>query len=216
MKALSRMTPAIAPSISPLMVWYCNCRSANGTGIGCPLLARQQPARRIAGIGAGHRNILGHHRSCTDDDVVGDSDRHDRRIGADRNPVADHGLAPQISASTRRASGGERVVDEHHAVPDEAVLADGDQLANEGMRLHAGARPDDDALLDLGERADEAVVTELASIKIARLDDLDACAERDVADACLMHLRPGHDTTPSRPSRGMKRSATSAPVSIDS
>ena len=34
--------------------------------------------------------------------------------------------------------------------------------------------------------------------------------------AGLMHVRPVHDATPSRPSRGVKRSATSSPVSIDS
>ncbi|GCC41196.1 hypothetical protein chiPu_0025266, partial [Chiloscyllium punctatum] len=122
------------------------------------LLARQQPARRIAGIRTWCRDVLGHDRSGADDDVVGNPDRHDRGVGADRHPVADHGLAPQLLASARRSAGGEGVVDEHHAVPDEAVLADGDELADEGVRLHAGARPDRHALLDFGEGPDEAVV----------------------------------------------------------
>ncbi|MGX1283756.1 hypothetical protein AB7M50_002881 [Bradyrhizobium elkanii] len=132
------------------------------------------------------------------------------------NPVADHRLAPQLLASTCRAAGGERVVDEHHPVSDETILADGNELADEGMRLHPCARPDDDALLDFCEGADEAVVAELAAIEVAGLNDLDAFAEGDIAHAGLMHLRPVHETTPSRLSRGVKRSATSSPVSIDS
>src|SRR5882757_9022022 len=103
MKALSAMTAEIAASISLLMVWYCSCRSANGTGIDrFPLFARQQPARRIAGIGARCRDVLGHHRTGADDDVVDDPDRHDGGVGADRNPIADHGLAPQLLAVARR------------------------------------------------------------------------------------------------------------------
>ena len=75
------------------------------------------------------------------------------------------------------------------------------------MRLHAGAGADADALLDLGKRSDKAVVADPAAIEVARLDDPDPRAEFDVAHAGLMHLRPVHDTTPSRLSRGVKRSA---------
>ena len=73
-----------------------------------------------------------------------------------------------------------------------------------------------DALLDFGERPDKAIVADFAAVEIARLDDLDPRAELDVAHAGLMHLRLVHDATPSRLSRGVKRSGTSAPVSIDS
>ena len=74
-----------------------------------------------------------------------------------------------------------------------------------------------DALLDFGERPDEAVVADPAAIEIARLDDLDPRAEFDVAHAGLMRIC-GWFTTPlpSRLSRGVKRSGTSSPVSIDS
>ena len=76
--------------------------------------------------------------------------------------------------------------------------------------------PITDALLDLGERPDKAVVADLAAVEIARLDDLDPRAEFDVAHAGLMQLRLVHDATPSRHSRGVKCSGTSSPVSIDS
>ena len=110
----------------------------------------------------------------------------------------------------------ECVIDEHHAMADKTILADRHQLADEGMRLHAGAGADHRALLDLGKRSDEAIVADLAAVQVARLDDLDARAEFDVAHAALMHLGLVHDTTPSRLSRGVKRSGTSWPVSINS
>ena len=75
--------------------------------------------------------------------------------------------------------------------------------------------PTTDALLDFGERSDKAVIADLAAIEVAGLDDLDPRAEFDVAHAALMHLRLVHDATPSRLSRGVKRSATSWPVSIE-
>jgi hypothetical protein len=99
---------------------------------------------------------------------------------------------------------------------DKAVFADGDKFADEGMGLHPRAGADNDAFLDFGERPDKAVVADPAAVEIAWLDDFDPCAEISVTHAGLMYLGPVHDTTPSRPSRGAKRSGTSAPVSIDS
>ena len=161
-------------------------------------------------------DVRGDDRARPDHDVVGDAHRHDRGVGADRNPIADHGLAPQFLVAARGAAGREGVVDEHHAMADKAVLADRHQFADEGMRLHAGARADAHALLDFGKRPDKAVVADLAAVEIARLDDLDPRAELDVAHAGLMHFGLVHDATPSRHSRGVKCSGTSWPVSIDS
>ena len=99
---------------------------------------------------------------------------------------------------------------------DKTILADRDQFADKGMRLHAGTRADHHALLDFGKRPDKAVIADLAAVEIAGLDDLDPRAEFDVAHTTLMHLGLVHDTTPSRLNRGVKRSGTSWPVSIDS
>jgi len=101
-------------------------------------------------------------------------------------------------------------------VPDKTVFADRDQFADESVRLHPRAGADHDAFLDLGERPDKAVVADPAAIEIARLDDFDTGAEINVTHAGLMSLGLVHETTPSRPKRGAKRSGTSAPVSIDS
>src|ERR1700744_164732 len=97
------------------------------------------------------------------------------------DPVADDGLAPKLLFAVCRRPGRKRVVDEHHAMADEAILPDRHQFADEGMRLHAGARADDGPLLDLGEGTDEAIVADPAFIEVAGLDDLDPHAERDVA-----------------------------------
>jgi len=99
---------------------------------------------------------------------------------------------------------------------DKAVIADRHQFADEGVGLHPGAGADHHAFLDFRERSDEAVVADLASVKIAGLHDPDPRAEFDVAHGGLIQLRLAHDATPSRLSRGAKRSATSWPVSIDS
>ena len=132
------------------------------------------------------------------------------------NPIADHGLAPQLLASARRAAGREGVVDEHHAMADKTVLADRHQFADEGMGLHPGAGADHRAFLDFRKRPDKTVIADLAAVEIAGLDDPDPRAEFDVAHAGLMQFGLVHDATPSRLSRGVKRSETSWPVSIDS
>src|SRR5262249_51142650 len=137
-------------------------------------------------------------------------------VGTDRHAVADHGLAPELLAAARRPAGRESIVDEHDTMAYETVLTNGDELADEGMRLYPRARTDDCSLLYLGEGTDEAIVANLALIEIAGLDHFHARAEFDVADASLMQFGPVHEATPSRLNRGVKRSATSCPVSIDS
>jgi len=102
-------------------------------------------------------------------------------------------------------------------MPDEAIFSNRDKFANEGMRLNACSRSDNNIGLDLGERANEAVIGNLAAIEIARLNHLDALTELDVAHAGLVYLRLSvHGSTPSLLRRGSNRSATSCPVSIDS
>ncbi len=110
----------------------------------------------------------------------------------------------------------EGIVDEHHAMADKTILADRDQLADKGMRLHPGAGADRGALLDLGKRPDKAIVADPAAVEVAGLHDLDPRAELDVANAGMLQVRLVHDATPSLHSRGVKCSGTSSPVSIDS
>src|ERR1700722_11681654 len=99
---------------------------------------------------------------------------------------------------------------------DETIFAERDQFADKGMRLHAAAGADHGPLLDFCEGSDEAVIADLAAIEVAGRDDLDPGAEFDIAHTALMPLRLVHDATPRRLNRGVKRRATSWPVSMDS
>ena len=99
---------------------------------------------------------------------------------------------------------------------DKAVLTDRHQFADEGVRLHPGTGADADTLLYLGKRSDKAIVADLAAVDVARLDNPDPRPELDIAHAGVVQLGLVHDATPSRLSRGVNRSGTSAPVSIDS
>ena len=103
MKALSRMTAAIARIDLALdgLVLKLQIRAREPASIVFLICRGRKPARRIAGIGAGGGDVLGHDRARPDHDVIGDAHRHDGGVGADRNPVADHGLAPQFLVAAR-------------------------------------------------------------------------------------------------------------------
>src|SRR5260370_24645438 len=94
-------------------------------------------ARRISGIGAGGGDVSGHDGACSDHDIVDDTHRHDRGVGSNRNPIAYHGLAPQLLARPPRTAGHERIIDEHNPMAHKPVFSDCHQLADDGMRLHA-------------------------------------------------------------------------------
>ena len=101
-------------------------------------------------------------------------------------------------------------------MPDENLILDRHSFANEGMTGNLAILSNGRIFLNFDKCSDLRVVSDFASVEIARLDDFDPRAEFDVAHASLMDLRLVHDATPSRLNRGMKRSATSSPVSIDS
>src|SRR5262245_5127293 len=183
----SLMTEAIAASISLLMVRYCSCRSAKGTGMITSLLPTQA-AHRVSGIAAGFGNVLRHHRARPYNHIIHDPHRQNGGVGTDRHAVADHGLAPELLAAARRPAGRESIVDEHHTMAYETAFADGDEFADEGMRLYPRARTDHSSPLNLGEGTDETIVADLALIEVAGLDHFHARAEFDVADACLMQF----------------------------
>ena len=91
-----------------------------------------------------------------------------------------------------RTPDSKRVVDEHRSVADEAILADGDEFADECVTLHAGSWADADPFLNLNEGADEGAVSQCASIEIDRFDHGDVVAEFDIDDAALVDSRLAH------------------------
>ena len=83
------------------------------------------------------------------------------------------------------------------------------------MRLDPRPCTNMHGLLDFGERANKAIVADITPIKIAWLDDLYSRAEDYVLYTDMLDVRFGHGTAPSRLRRGLKRNATSRPVSIE-
>jgi hypothetical protein len=102
------------------------------------------------------------------------------------------GSLPQLDSSSGWHTDAIRIIDEHHAVRDHAVVSDLDQLTNETMRLDAAAAADDDATLDLNEWPDECIVADPASVQIGGRDNCDAFTELDIADCGLPHDRVTH------------------------
>ena len=71
---------------------------------------------------------------------------------------------------------------------DEAIIADRDQLTNEGMGLNTGALANDHAALDLNEGPDKDSVAQGASVQVDRLDNGDALAKGDINEAGLVNF----------------------------
>ena len=66
--------------------------------------------------------------------------------------MTDGGGLPLGLIATRRSAGGEQIVNEHHPVPDKAVIADGHELTDEGVGLDLCTVADDHSFLDFDER----------------------------------------------------------------
>src|SRR5688572_8863736 len=96
----------------------------------------------------------------------------------------------------RRTACRECVVSEHHAMSDEAIFPDLDQLAHHGMRLHASTIANDDTLLDFDKWTDKAIVADPALVEIDGIDDRHSGAERNVSDLRLADVRTIHTTVP--------------------
>ena len=101
--------------------------------------------------------------------------------------VADAGGLPLRRVASCGPARLKEVVDEHDAMADEALVADGDQFADEGMRLDARVRSDGDVSLDFDERPDECVVAQLAPVEVDGLYQSDVFAEGNVFDLSGMN-----------------------------
>lgn len=81
------------------------------------------------------------------------------------------------------------VVDEHDAMSDEAVIADRDEFANEGMGLDTSIGADVGVALNFDEWSYEGVVANRAAVEIDRLDYGYIFAEANVFDLSGMNVR---------------------------
>lgn len=80
-------------------------------------------------------------------------------------------MLPLGFITTCRFSFREHIIDEHHAMPDETIVADRYQLADKAMRLDLCTVADLYIFLYLGEWSNETRAADLASVNIHRLND---------------------------------------------
>jgi hypothetical protein len=84
--------------------------------------------------------------------------------------VANFSCTPTLRISCRAAATKE-VIDEHGAMRNEAVVPDGDEFADEGVRLNPASPADGCCLLYLNERSNEGIVTNVTAIQVCGLYD---------------------------------------------
>jgi hypothetical protein len=120
-------------------------------------------ARGIAGVNAGLDDIFDNNCTGSYDHLVADRNREDGGIGSDTHMIAESSRPPKLGFS-RRATDSEKVVDEHRPMRDETIIANGDELADERVRLNPATLPDGSPFLNLDEWPDEGVVADFAAI----------------------------------------------------
>ena len=180
----------------------------------------KQP-RGIARVDARFGNVPAYDTAGTDYNVIANADRKHSCVGSDRNGVSHTRRLPLRSIASRRAARAEGIVHEHNAVPNEAIVAEGDEITDERMRLYSAAVAYRSTSLNLDEWPYEAVGAYGASINVHRLYDLTTRSEDGVDDAGRQpNRRVGfprvHLGCPKRQRCGEKRNGTERPVSTDS
>jgi hypothetical protein len=148
---------------------------ANGShGLKSP----KQP-RGVAYVEARFSDIFGYDRAGPDDRSVADPDWEDGSVCPDAHAIAKFGLAPEAPFRCR-SPGNKGIVDKHRPVRNEAIVSDGDQLTDEGVRLNTTALTYFRSFLYLNERPDEAAISNRATIEIDRLYDDDVLTKLNV------------------------------------
>ena len=172
------------------------------------------PPSRVARVGTWLVNIAGHDAASADDNILADTNRQDRAIGSKAHARAYPGGLPSSSIATRWAT-AQPVIDEHHPMADEAILANGDQLADEAVGLDAGPGTDHGLALDLAERADQDIIAKCGPVDVAWGVDDDPLTRGDIPNPALTDLE-GHVVRPSLECWALNRIGISVPVSMDS
>ena len=205
------MTPAMAASISSLIVRYCAYKSANGT-----VMRRLfHPSSRILRAG-----FPAYTPACKTSFVttapapmtVPLQMVTGRMVAFD--PMETRLPTRVARHSSRRPCAGPPLENVSlmniTPCPMNALLADRYELADEGVRLHLGSRADHDPALNLHERSNGAAVAQGAFVQVDGLHDSDvlpAChsTSRRLADSRCV-IQEGHALHPSRHRLGWNRS----------
>ena len=109
--------------------------------------------------------------------MVADAYREERGVTANRYVIANSRRFPEFLVAASRPSSCVTVVDNHDAMRDGTVAADGHLFADKGVGLNARTRSDADSTLDFYERADEDIVSHNTIVQIDRFDHRYAVAE---------------------------------------
>src|SRR4029077_11323434 len=198
------MTSAMAPSISCLIVRYCACKSTKGIFMGrnqrseirtqcLAALEGTKKARGIPRINSGNAYILGNDCAGSNDHLIANRHWEDRSACSDTYTFSKFGRPPELRIF-RRSAGAEQVVNKHRAMRNEAVIANGDEIADECVRLNPASFADSHSLLYLYKWADETVVSNRAPIEIDRRHHGDVFTEGYIDNPCVADFWLCHET----------------------
>src|SRR4029077_3786483 len=189
------MTSAMAPSISCLIVRYCACKSTKGIFMGrsqrseirtqcLAALEGTKKARGIPRINSWDGYVFGNNRAGSNDHLIANRHRQDCGICSDTYTISKFGRTPKVGLAGR-ASVGEAIIDKHGAMRNEALVAERYEFTDECVRLNPASLPDSYSLLYLYEWANEAAISNCASIKIDRLHHRDVFTECYIDNSCM-------------------------------
>ena len=80
--------------------------------------------------------------------------------------ISDGCPSPKLTLPLSRPATRKQVVNKHGSVRNETIIADGNKLANERVRLNSTSPADDDFSLNLDEWANEAIVADCTPVKV--------------------------------------------------
>jgi hypothetical protein len=158
------------------------------------LLKSPKQPRGIPYVEAGFSDIFGYDRAGPDDRSVADPDWEDGSICSDTHAIAKSGMAPQPPFLCR-AAGNEGIIDKHCPMRNEAIIPDGDQLTDEGVRLNPAALTYLCSFLYLHKWPNEAAISNRATIEIDRLHDGDVLTKLNVVNPRMPDLGSGQART---------------------
>ena len=104
-------------------------------------------------------------------------------VRPDANVVSNPGLTPQFAVPTRRAPDRKWIVDEHCTVRNKTIIADANELADEGVRLNFAALTYDHTMLNLDERSNKRAIADSAAVNINGFDNSDVRSELNVPNS---------------------------------
>ena len=125
--------------------------------------------------------------------MIANRDGKDGGVRPNTYTITNLGWPPQLPFR-RRPPANKRIIDEHSAVRNEAILPDRNQFADERVRLNPAPLTDSYAPLYLDEGSNEAAISDDATIQIDRLHHSDIFSESDIHDRGITDFWLRHDS----------------------